>query len=112
MAAGDRTEKRLVGPVALTASNATVGSAVGASKVWVTKQIIICNTDLVDRIVYLAIGTAATAANRFISALPIAASDVIVLDTALVMAATEQFYGYSDTGSVVTVTIVGWEKEV
>jgi hypothetical protein len=112
MAVGDRTEKRLVGPVALSNTNATVGSAVGASKVWVTKQIIICNTDLVDRLIYLAIGTAATAANRFISALPIAASDVIVLDTALVMTANEQFYGYSDTGSVVTVTIVGWEKEV
>jgi hypothetical protein len=96
----------------LSNTNATVGSAVGSSKVWITKQIIICNTDLVDRLIYLAIGTAATASNRFISTLPIAASDVIVLDTALVMTATEQFYGYSDSGSVVTVTIVGWEKEV
>ena len=112
MAVGDRTEKRLVGPVALSNTNATVGSAVGASKVWVTKQIIICNTDLIDRLVYLAIGTAATAANRFVSALPIAGADVVVLDTALVMTAAEQFYGYSDSGSVVTVTIVGWEKEV
>jgi hypothetical protein len=46
------------------------------------------------------------------SALPIAAGDTIIWDTALVMSATEQFYGYADTGSVVTVTAVGWEKEV
>lgn len=112
MAVGDRTEKRLVGPVALTAANATVGSAVGASRVWITKQVIICNTDGADRLVYLAIGTAATVANRIFSALPVAAGDTIVLDCALVMTATEQFYGYSDTASVVTVTVNGWEKEV
>lgn len=112
MAVGDRTEKRLVGPVALTASNATVGSAVGATKVWVTKQIIFCNTDGADRLVYLAIGTAATAANRIFSALPIAAGDTVVLDCALVVNSNEQFYGYSDSASVVTVTVNGWEKEV
>jgi hypothetical protein len=112
MSVGDRTEKRLVGPVALTNSNATVGSAVPSSRVWVAKQVIICNTDGADRLVYLAIGTAATVANRFISALPIAAADTIVLDTALVMTAGEQLYGYADTGSVVSVTMVGWEKEV
>ncbi len=110
MASGDRVEKRLVGPVALTASNATVGSAVGAGKTWVVKQLAICNTDGSDRIVYLAVGTAATAANRLFSALPIAAGDTIIWDTALVMEAAEQFYGYADTGSVVTVTAVGWEK--
>jgi hypothetical protein len=112
MAVGDRTEKRLVGPVALTNSNATVGSAVPSSTVWVVKQIVICNTDGTDRLVYLAIGTAATAANRLLSALPVAAGDTLVWDTAITMTATEQFYGYSDTGSVVSVTAVGWEKEV
>lgn len=112
MAVGDRTEKRLVGPAALTASNATVGSAVPSSRVWVTKQVILCNTDGADRLVYFAIGTAATAANRIFSALPIAAGDTIVLDCAVVMAAAEQFYGYADAASVVTVTVNGWEKEV
>ena len=112
MAVGDRTEKRLVGPAALTASNATVGNAVPSSRAWITKQIIICNTDTTDRLVYFAIGTAATVANRIFSALPVAAGDTIVLDCALVMTATEQFYGYSDTASVVTVTVNGWEKEV
>lgn len=112
MAVGDRTEKRLVGPVALTNANATVGIAVPASRVWVIKQIAICNTDGSDRLFYLAIGTAATVANRLLSACPIAANDTIVWDTALTMTAGEQLYGYADTGSVVTVTVVGWEKEV
>lgn len=110
MASGDRTEKRLVGPVALTASNATVGSAVGSGFTWVAKQIIITNTDGIDRLVYLAIGTAATTANRIFSALPIAANDTLVLDTALVLTQTEQFYGYADSASVVNVIVVGWEK--
>lgn len=112
MAVGDRTEKRLVGPVALTNANATVGSAVPSSRVWVIKQFAICNTDGADRLIYLAVGTAATVANRLFSALPIAAGDTIIWDTALTMTAGEQLYGYSDTGSVVTVTAVGWEKEV
>ena len=112
MAVGDRTEKRLVGPVALTNANASVGSAVPSARVWVIKQFAICNTDGSDRIFYLAVGSAATAANRIFSALPIAAGDTIIWDTALTMTATEQLFGYADTGSVVTVTAVGWEKEV
>lgn len=112
MAVGDRTEKRLVGPVTLTNANATVGIAVPTNYQWTVKQIIFCNTGGTERLVYMAIGTAATAANRFVSALPIATSDTIVLDTALVLNAGEQFYGYSDTGSVVSVTVVGWEKQV
>lgn len=112
MAVGDRTEKRLVGPVALTAANAAVGIAVPASRQWTVKQIILCNTSGTERLVYMAVGTAATASNRFVSALPIAAGDTVVLDTALVLNATEQFFGYSDSASVVAVTVVGWEKEV
>lgn len=110
MASGDRTEKRLVGPVALTNSNATIGASVASGYTWVAKQVIITNTDGVDRLVYLAIGTAATSANRIFSGLPIAAYDTVVFDTALVLTQTEQFYGYSDSGSVVNVTVVGWEK--
>jgi len=112
MAVGDRTEKRLVGPVTLTNANATVGIAVPASRQWTVKQIIFCNTSGTERLLYMAVGTAATVGNRFVSALPIAVGDTIVLDTALVLNAGEQFYGYSDTGSVVAVTVVGWEKEV
>lgn len=111
MASGDRVEKRLVGPVALTTSNATVGSAVGSGKQWTVKQVVITNTNGTDAVVYLAIGTAATASNRVLSGMPIAAYDTIVWDTALVLDAAEQFYGYSDY-TAVNVTVVGWEKTV
>lgn len=110
MAVGDRTEKRMVGPVALTTSNATVGSAVPANRQWVTKQFVITNTNSVEALVYLAIGTAATASNRVLSALAIAGNDTVVWDTALVLDAGEQLYGYSDY-TAVNVTVVGWEKE-
>jgi hypothetical protein len=102
----------MVGPVALTNANAAVGSAVPANRQWVIKQLVVCNTDGADRLVYLAIGSAATAANRLMSALPIAAGDTLVWDTPLVMNASEQLFGYADTGSVVTVTAMGWVKEV
>ena len=110
MAIGDRTESRLGGPVQLGTSTTTIVTAAsGYSDV--IKQIIICNTDTVDRTISLAIGTAATAANRLLSNLPIGASDVMVWDTAIVLAAGETLEGLSDTAAKVTVTAVGWEKQ-
>lgn len=110
MAVGDRTEKRLFGPVAVGTSNATVGT-VPASRVWVTKQVIVCNTNGVEAWVSLAIGSTATASNCFMYRLPIAGYDTLVLDTALVLTAAETIQGVSDRGAI-TVLAVGWEKEV
>ena len=109
MASGDRTESRLGGPIQLGTSTTTICTA-GSGITEVIKQIIICNTDTVDRTVTLAVGSAATAANRIVSALPIGANDVIILDTALVLLTTETLQGLSDTASKVNVTVVGWEK--
>lgn len=111
MAVGDRTEKRLGGPTQLGTTTTTIGT-VPASRNWVVKQMIICNTDTVDRTVTLAIGSAATAANRITSALPIGANDLMVFDTALVLTAAETLQGLADSANVVNVTLVGWEKEV
>ena len=109
MAAGDRVESRLGGPIQLGTSTTTICTA-GAGITEVIKQIIITNTDTVDRTVTLAIGSAATAANRILSTLPIGANDVIILDTALVLLTTETLQGLSDTADKVNVTVVGWEK--
>lgn len=109
MASGDRVESRLGGPVQLGTTTTTIcTSSAGITEV--VKQIIITNTDTVDRTVTLAIGNAAVAANRILSALPIGANDVIVLDTALVLLTTETLQGLSDTAAKVNVTVVGWEK--
>jgi hypothetical protein len=115
MAAGDRTEKRLNDSNAVATqlgTSTTTVATVPASTVYVVKQIIVCNTDTVDRTVSLATGTAATAANRFVSGLPIGANDTLVLDTALVLYATETIQGLSDTASKVNVTVIGWSKEL
>ena len=110
MAVGDRSESRLGGPIQLGTTTTTICTA-ATGYAEVIKQIIICNTDTVDRTVTLAVGSAATASNRIMSALPIGANDVIVWDTALVLAAGETLQGLSDTASKVNVTVVGWEKQ-
>ena len=109
MASGDRAESRLAGPTQLGTSTTTL-CTVTAGHTFIVKQIIICNTDTVDRTVTLAIGTAATAANRIMSTLPIGANDVMVWDTALVLLTTETLQGLSDTASKITITCVGIDK--
>lgn len=110
MAIGDRNEARLGGPVQLgTTTTVIATAATGYDDI--IKQIIICNTDTIDRTVTLAIGSAATAANRLMSALPIGANDLMVFDTAIVLNAGETLQGLSDTADKVTVTAVGWEKQ-
>ena len=110
MASGDRNEARLGGPTQLGTSTTTLFT-VASSTTAVIKQIIIANTDTVDRTVTLSIGSAATAANRIMSALPIGANDIMVWDTALVLDASETLQGLSDSASKVNVTVVGWIKE-
>jgi hypothetical protein len=112
MAVGDRSESRMVGPVALSTSNALItGATVPASRQWIIKQVTVCNTSGTEALVYLAIGSANTPSNRFMSGVPVAANDVLVFDTGIVMSATEQLYGYSDYSGV-NVIVNGWVKEV
>lgn len=113
MASGDRVETRLVNPTALTATDAALGAAVVATgHAWVVKQVMLCNTSGTDRLVYLGIGNTVTGgtSSRFMHALPIAAYDTIILDTAVVLNAGDRLWGYSDAASAVNVTVVGWDK--
>lgn len=131
MAAGDREERRLLGPQYLGSTSAALGSSITSTYTWVVKQIILCNTDGSDRLVYLSLGNDSTdtsssasspasqaaPANRIFHTLPIAAGDTVVLDCALVLvgsataAAADRLWGFADTASKVTVTVVGWRKE-
>ena len=123
---GDRNEWRLndttitggtssVGgtPVAATplGTTTTVVATVPSGYQYIVKQVIICNTDTQDRVLSLAIGTAATAANRFVSILPVAGSDTIVLDTGIILNAGETIQGLSDTASKVNIVLLGWHKQ-
>jgi hypothetical protein len=110
MASGDVFPLRLGGPTQL-GTTATTLFTVPSGRQYTTKQIIICNTDSVDRTVTLGIG-GVTAALSVVFQMPIAAFDTIVLDTALVFAATHTLQGVSDTASKVTVTATGWDREL
>ena len=126
MPVGDRNEWRLndttitggtssVGgtPVAATplGTSTTVVATVPSGYQYIVKQVIICNTDTQDRVFSLAIGTAATLANRFVSVLPVAGSDTIVLDTGIILNAGETIQGLSDTASKVNIVLLGWHKQ-
>ena len=113
MASGDRIETRLVNSTVLTNTDAALGAAaVAAGHVWVIKQIMLCNTSGIDRLVYLGVGTTVTGgtSSRFLHALPIGMFDTIVLDTAMVLNAGDRLWGYSDLGSAVNIVVVGWDK--
>lgn len=109
MASGDRTEKLLYGPYGLGTSNSWIVSP-SAGYTWIVKQIIFCNTSGTDGLIYMALGSADTPGNRFMSALPIASNDTLVLDTALVLESATQLYGYADRWGI-NVFIMGWERQ-
>jgi hypothetical protein len=111
MASGDVFPKMLASPTQLGTTTTTLFTVVSGHQ-YAIKQIVICNTGGTDRVVTLAKGSAATAANCFTYNLPVAAFDTVVLDTALVFEAAETVQGLADTGSVVTVTITGWDRTI
>lgn len=111
MAAGDLTPKLLASSTQLGTSTTTLFT-VPSGRQYTIKQIVVCNTDGGDRLVTLANGSAATAANCFVYRLPIAASDTLVIDTALTIDAAGTIQGLCDTASKVNVLITGWEREV
>lgn len=110
MAAGDRTESRVIGPSVIGTTDTTVGT-VPASRVWVIKQFILTNTNSVDAWVTVSVGATSTAGNALFYQLPVAANDTVVFDTALVLTAAETVQAISDRGAV-NVTANGWVKEV
>lgn len=104
-----RAELRVGGPTQLGLTTGAVVT-VPTGRTYIVKQIVVCNTDTIDRAFSLAIGSAATASNRMFSTMPIGANDTLVFDTAIVLAAGETLQGLADTNSRVTVTAFGWEK--
>jgi hypothetical protein len=111
MAAGDVFPKRLGGPTQVSVSaTPTTLFTVPSSRQYTIKQIVICNTDGVDRTVTIGID-GVTAALSAIFQLPIGANDTVVMDTGLVLEATETIQGCSDTAAKVTVTITGWDRQ-
>lgn len=111
MASGDVFPKLLASPTLLGTTTTTLFT-VAAGHQYTIKQIVICNTGGVDRLVTVAKGTSATAGNCFVYNLPVAAYDTVVLDTALVLEAAETIQAQSDFANLVTVTITGWDRTI
>ena len=111
MASGDVFPKLLDAPTFLGTSSTTLFT-VPSGHQYAIKQIVVCNTDGVERWIKLAVGATTTVENCFVFQLPIAAYDTVVLDTALVLEAGQTLQGSSDTASKVTVTVTGWDREL
>lgn len=119
MAVGDRNESRIVGPVALANTGGAItsnfgSSTVAANRVWIIKQITVCNTAGADALVYLACDPNSTPianSHYFMWGLPVASFDTVVFDTNIVMTTGDQLYGYADRNGV-NIIVNGWVKEV
>lgn len=110
MAAAEPILKRLAGPAAMAAANAVIVT-VGVGKRWLLKQAIFVNTNATTtRIVQVAKGTSATAANRFIT-VAIPPGDTAIVNLAMVLEAAETIEGNQGTGTDVTATFVGVEQQ-
>ena len=99
-------------PVSLGTTDTTIFT-VPTGRQWAVKQIVVCNTDTIERWLSLSFnGASTTNANCFVNRLPIAGNDTIVLDTAFIFEAGQTLRGSADTDSRVTVTVTGWQREL
>jgi hypothetical protein len=106
------TQKRLFGPAAAVTSptdDATGRYVVPTATTTIVKQILICNTAASGATVRVAVGTTATAANRIISDLTLAASETVSFNCSLVMAAAEKLF-FVASATTVTITVNGVEE--
>lgn len=110
MASGD-VNPISISQTQLTTSNTTLFT-VPSGHQYTVKQVIICNTDSIDRTVTVAKGNSALAQNCFIYKLPIAAYDTVVLDASFVFDDSQTMGALADTASVVNVFVAGWDKEL
>jgi hypothetical protein len=109
MASGDVFPKLLNSPDFVGTSSSTLFT-VATGHQYVIKQIIICNTDGVDRWIKLAIGATSTPENCFVFQLPVAGYDTVIIDSGIILEADQTLQGSSDVADKLTVTTTGWDK--
>lgn len=108
MASGDVTPFLLAEPMFLGSTSTAITAPTASYTTYTIKQIVLCNTDGVERWVKLGVD-GISAVNCFVYQLPIAAYDTVVLDTALTLTyLSSALYGAADTADKVTVTVTGW----
>lgn len=89
----------------------TVAITVPSGHRYVVKQIIICNTSSAATVSLGLNGTAATAANRFTSALPVPGSETVTLETAIVLEAGDTLNTIANQVGC-NIMVVGWDHEL
>jgi hypothetical protein len=105
-------QKRLFGPSAAVTSvtDSTAGRyLVPTATTAIVKQILFCNTSVSSATVRAAVGTTATAANRIISDLTIAANETVSFNCSLVIASGEKLF-FTASAVTVTITVTGIEE--
>jgi hypothetical protein len=105
-------QKRLFGPSAAVTSvtDGTTGRyLVPTATTSIVKQILFCNTAATSATVRVAIGTTATAGNRIISDLIIAANETVSFNCSLVMTSEEKLF-FTASAATVTITVTGIEE--
>jgi predicted amidohydrolase len=108
------TPKRIVGPMQLAASDATLYTApsyVPNTQVTVIRKIHLYNADTVARNVTIAIGDSATASKRLLDAYPIPPASPYDLWGPFTMAAAETLEGFASAATIVTCTVDAIENE-
>jgi len=105
-------QKRLFGPSAAvtSATDSTAGRyMVPLATTAIVKQILFCNTAASSATVKVAIGTTATAGNRIISDLTVAANETVSFNCSLVMTSEEKLF-FTANAATVTITVTGVEE--
>lgn len=106
------TQKRLFGPAAAVTSatdDSTGRYLVPTSTTTIVKQIIACNTNSSSGTVRVAVGTTATAANRILSDLTVAANETVSFNCSLVLTTGEKLFITANATSM-TITVNGIEE--
>ena len=110
MAIGDRTPKKLA-QSALTTTAATYYTGVTSYRTQLT-QIFLANTNTTTTryVTLYAYGTAA--ANTIAMKIELAANGSTIIDSKIVLLASETFSAKQDTGTDVTITLFGVEEQI
>lgn len=104
------TIKQLVAPVALSATTTTsLYGPVAASTKAIIKEIVLCNTDTVERTVTMQVGSATGVANRILNSYSVPANGTAIITLSTVLVTGDSITGGASSASVVSCNISGVE---
>lgn len=103
------TVKQLTTPAALTSTLTTTLYTVPFATTTILKELTLCNTDTVPRLVTIYVGPGNVAGNTLLSALTVAAGETKIFTFSTVLVAADTIKGGASAASVVAITASGVE---